>query len=368
MDVRIYSPDFRPRGVLPVLGGTVVLRHNNVSTFSIDVNGNSPLADRMDTGWHIALYEDGVQHLTGTPDAITRRSQRGVTDITLSGRSHMRWLADMITIPTPAAGITAQGATSHYKASGPSETVIRNLVRTHVGQSARSEHRRPIIVDARGDRGKRVSITSRFQPLLDEVRTLAKLGGTRFFTRMEGTQVRFSQGVGMDLSRAVRLSEVNGAVESWEYAIKAPTVTDVLVAGQGEGTARTLRHATGNPNQWGVRALVFQDRRDTDEAAELDQAGRETLEDGQETASITLDLIDLPRLRFGKDFLLGDTITVQVGAGTITDVVQSAEITWGADGRSVKLQVGPTQDEMDAPGWVKAVHRLRTSQQILHTT
>lgn len=368
MDVRIYDPDFRPRGILPVLGGTVVLRHNNVSTFSIDVNGNSSLADRLDTGWHIGLYEDGLQHLTGVPDKITTRSQRGVTDITLSGQSHMRWLADMITIPTPSASVTSQGADSHYKASGPAERVIRNLVRTHVGQDARAEHRRPLTVDALGDRGGQVSITSRFQPLLDEVRSLAKVGGTRFFTRMENGRVRFSQNVGMDLSRAVRLSEANGAVESYEYSLSAPTVTDVLVAGQGEGTARTLRHVSGNSNAWGVRALVFQDRRDTDEAAELDQAGRETLEDGQESASIALDLIDLPSLRFGRDFLLGDTITVQVDAGTITDVVQSAEITWGADGRSVKLQVGPTQDEMDAPGWVKVVHRLRTSQQILHTT
>jgi hypothetical protein len=51
----------------------------------------------------------------------------------------------------------------------------------------------------------------------------------------------------------------------------------------------------------------------------------------------------------------------------ITDVVQSAEISWDEHGRTVKLTVGPTGDELDAPGWVKKARSLEKQLRTLQT-
>ena len=358
MEVRIFTPDFEPRGVLPTLGGQAVLRNNNVSTFSVDVNGNSPVWNRLDTGWHVALYDDGQQLLAGTPDKITYKAAKGIRDVTVSGQSHMRYLRDMITLPLPGSRPDSQSE-AYYKDRGAAGAVISRLVRSHVGQSARPENRSPVVVPD-SSRGGQVTVNSRFQNLLDEIRVLAEAGKVTVGTEMVGRQVRLWIREGVDLGRAVRISEANAALESYEHEITAPTVTRVLVAGQGQGAARTLKLMEGNSNEWGVNVLQFQDRRDTDDIAELEQAGTDTLREGQESASIKIEAVDLPHLRFGHDYRVGDIITVEVGGrAKVTDVLQTAELSWDGSGRSVKLQVGPVQEDLDAPKWVEIVHRLR---------
>ncbi|PCE42490.1 hypothetical protein CO267_18585, partial [Acinetobacter baumannii] len=139
-----------------------------------------------------------------------------------------------------------------------------------------------------------------------------------------------------------------------------PALTQVLVAGQGEGTARTLKLVTGNANDWDFWGLGYQDRRDTDDLAELIQAGEETLEEGGAKSTISVEVQETTTKRFGRDFWLGDTITVQLADKTqITDKVQVAEIDFGPEGRTVKLTLGPVLDEQDAPRWVPLVKKLQ---------
>ena len=42
----MYNPDYQRRGILPTLSGSVVLRNNDVSTFSLDIDGGDPLSAR----------------------------------------------------------------------------------------------------------------------------------------------------------------------------------------------------------------------------------------------------------------------------------------------------------------------------------
>lgn len=358
IQVRMYDPSLRLRGILPTLSGSAVLRNSNVSTFSLKVDNYNPITGRFTTGWHIELEDDGVQLLTGQPDKITVETTNGVSDMTISGQSHMRWVQDMITIPTPSKPVDEQEESAYYTAKGNAGTLIYDLLRTHIGQDARTENQRPltVIMDAEG---AVTSINSRFQNLLEDVRAL--VGDLRVRTWMEDNQIFIGALPTQDLTRSVRLSAASGGLTGYTYELSAPTVTRVLVAGQGQGTDRTLKLHTGNENQWGVDVLQFQDRRDTDDADELEKAGADTLEEGQEQASVTLETTDMIGKRFGVDFNLGDKVTVTLADGvTITDVVQTAEIDWSETGRTVKLQIGPTQEELDAPAWVAKVHKLRT--------
>jgi hypothetical protein len=214
-------------------------------------------------------------------------------------------------------------------------------------------------------------LETRFKTPLEEAQTLAK-GKLGFRTRLDTTvtpaQPRFEVFTGRDLSRAIRLSEINGALGDFTLEQEAPTVTGALVGGQGEGAARFIRYRTGNKNAWGAYGLAFIDGGQTSDPTELEKSGDDALTDGQEKAAITVDVNDTPVRRFGTHYGLGDTITVELADGIkITDVVQSAEISWDEHGRTVKLTVGPTGDELDAPGWVKKARSLEKQLRTLQT-
>lgn len=365
LTVQVFDENLRRRGVLPVTAASAVLRHNDVSTFDITVNGDSPLAARLTRGSHVALYDGGQQVTAGQIHARTTDMASGVTDVTINGQSYDRYLSDTISMPTPSREPDKQNIDGWWKLKASSEQIICDLVRLNVGQGALASRRRPLQVAASQGRGKTRSIETRFKVILEEIQKYAKLDGLSFRTWLDTSvtpaQPRFEVHKGRDLSRAVRLSQINGALTAYTLSETAPTVTSVLIAGQGEGAERYLVVKSGNENDWGVKCLQFGDRRDTNEPDELDQAALEKLDDGQEQASISLTATDLPTKRFGTHYGLGDTITVELADGArITDVVQSADITWGESGREVKLQVGPVADEKDAPAWIKQVRALKS--------
>ena len=379
LTAKLFDPDFVHRGPLPLDGGTVVLRNNDISTFIIDINTAAPQWSQMRSqygdmkSWHVQLFDTDNDTEPLMAGIITSdRDEMGDYPATQwTGRCHIDYLDGMITLPNPARAADDQKDGSHYTDKGPAAEVIFQLVRKHVAQGARDEFKTPLRVSSTwaDEPGDEVSIKSRFKPLLEEVQAAAKTGGITFHTEMTNTgAIRFVQSVPEDRSRYIRLSEDNDALGEWSMERERPEVTKVLVAGQGEGDERTLKLVTGNENTWGTNRIVFQDRRDTDEEDDLIEAGEETLADGAETASIDLDLIDTPDVKFNRDFFIGDIVTAQLASGvTIVDGVQEAELTYDENGREGKLTIGPTGEERTEDKLVALVKDLRKRLRALET-
>src|SRR5699024_5390041 len=337
LTAKLYDPDFVHRGPLPLEGGSVVIRNNDVSTFLIDIDTSSDQWARMVSqygdmkAWHVQLFDslDGDVPLMSGIITSDRDEKSEYPAAQWTGRCHLDYLDGMITLPSPSRAADDQKDGSHYTAKGPAAEGIFQLVRTHVAQGARDEFRTPLRVSSTwaDEPGAPGSGKSRFNPLRAEVQAAAQTGGVTFHTEMTNTgTIRFVQSVPEDRSRYIRLSEDNDALGSWSMERERPEVTKVLVAGQGEGDERTLKLVEGNQNDWGTSRIVFQDRRDTDELDDLIEAGKETLADNAESASISLDLTDTPDLKFNRDFFIGDIVTAQLASGvTIVDGVQEAE-------------------------------------------
>lgn len=363
MRVFFFDKNLVRRGVLPVLSGALVLRNNAVSTGVLDIDGNSPLWGRHDLeGGHVAVYDGGVQLMAGKLTALEVAKDGGAVDVQLEFKCHLDYLAGMITLPSPDRALTSQTARPYYNESGPAETVIRDMVHLHVGQGARSENRSPLHVEPSQGRGSNVSVNSRFKNLLEEAQALAGVGGVQFRSWLDyqSRRIRFGIREPRDLSRSIRLREADGTLERFSYRLEAPTATRVLVAGQGDGTSRTLRLVQHDQTEWEVKALLFQDRRDTDEASELVQAGEETLADHVAKTAITVETRMLGRRRFGVDYFVGDTVTVQLtDRTTITEALQRVELSWDEKGTEYKVSVGPYLEEPDEEATVSTVRRLR---------
>ena len=355
--VGLFDQKLRRRGRVMVPSGSVVIRRNGVGTFTLDMVG-SPIMNRLAPGWHVAIFDpEGRQIMSGMPNQHRTESKTGVVTRTVSGRSHLGWVADMITLPTPSSPADQQADTAYWRDTGTALDVAARLVESHVGAKAHARWRRPITMHPETG-GKKTKVETRFQPLLDEVRSILGDDHT-IHAWLEDGAVHIGYSTPKDLRRRVRLSEASGGVTGWTLEQTAPTVTDVLVAGQGQGTARELKLMSGNPNEWGTTVLQFQDRRDTEDPDELVKAGEDTLAEGQEQASVVLETTTGLHRRLFTDFQIGDTITVTLAPGVeVQDIVQSAQIDWGADGVKTTLQVGPVQEELDAPGWVSRARNI----------
>lgn len=362
-----YDKDFTYRGPIPVLSGALVLRNNAVSTGVLDVNGDHKAwkdqAPYLEGG-HVVVKDDDVQLIAGKFTALefTKDTQQGVSDVQLQFNSHLDYVQGMITLPSPDQPLESQTVRPYYKESGPAETVIADMIRTHVGQDARLEHQQPIIVEVSQGRGGNVTVNSRFKNLLEEAQVLAGVGGIQFRTWLDEDveQIFFGVRMPVDNSLNVQLQEDTGTLEKFTYSLEAPTASRVLVAGQGEGTARMLRVVESEPTAWDVKTLLFQDRRDTEEEAELIQAGEDTLADHVAKTAITVDTRMLGQRRLGVDYFVGDTVTVQLTDNTtIVDPLQRLELSWDSTGTSYKVSVGPYLEEPDEEATTQTVRRLR---------
>lgn len=346
------------RGMLVPLSCTAVLLDADVGTFQVTIPADDPLSQRVVEGWRVLIQDDGDTILSGPIESIT--GELGDDTRGLTGVSDLVHVQDRRTYPTPNQEATSQTAEAKYKATGPAETVIRDLIHANVGTGAIVSRRQDgFTVTASESRGATVSAETRFEPVLEHARKLARLGGVTFDAVQEQDNrivCRFR--VPVDRSRAVRFSQPNGGLSTGSYGLAAPTATVAIVGGMGEGTYRNIRQYT-RATSWGRRVETFVDQSSSDDDTELKQAGTEALDEGAEGATASISVNESPGRRFGTDFFLGDTVTVELGAATISEPVRQVALTWDGHGRTAELTLGDHESADDkTPKWFTKIKKL----------
>ena len=335
------------RGTLPVIQGSCVIRNNDVSTWSLTVDGNNVRSERFQPGWGIQIFDEfGNQVLSGpaTEMKTVVSGDSRTRTITISGVSDDVYLSDSLVIPNPTAGATANS--DLWKATGPAETVMRKLVNEQIGPSAPADYKIANLTLAPNlARGKSVSVSERFTNILEVLQAQATAATLLFTVRQAGNVLQFRVSESRDLVKAVRLTRHNGAVGEYSTERKAPEATEAIVGGVGSGATRKMWRVANPVGDWNRRVTRFVDRQSTSSENELQQAAENELENKGEKASVTFEANDIPRLRYGRDYVVGDKITVNLDESLIQDTLQVAEMSWDEKGRVTKMQVGPVADE-----------------------
>ncbi len=264
--------------------------------------------------------------------------------LTISGVSDDTYLSDSLVIPNPTEG--AEADSDLWKATGAAETVMRKLVNEQIGPSAPDDYRiSDLVVMADGGRGAEVSVSERFTNILEVLQAQATTASLLFTVRQAGQELQFRISEPRDLTKAVRLTRHNGAVGEYSTERKAPEATEAIVGGVGSGATRKMWRVPSEVGDWNRRVTKFVDRQSTSDEDELQQAAENELENKGEKASVTFEANDIPRLRYGRDYVVGDKITVNLDESLIQDTLQVAEMSWDEKGRVTKMQVGPVADE-----------------------
>lgn len=344
MRVLMRDTDLLPLGELRVKDVQAVSRRNDVGTWQVTVNARpgeswEDYADGMGV-----LIEDDDTTISGPHIEWEFERDGGRRSLKLRGVDDNTVLADHIIIPDPA-NPTDDQEVDVWRMTGPAETVMRALVDAQIGPSAPALYQIPnLTLDPDLGRGSEVTVSGRYENLLETMQELAETGGVDFRVVQVGRRLVLRFREGEDLSRAVRLREEHGGITRLTLKRTAPTVTEVIVGGLGSGATRKMWRDT-QPTSWHRRITDFVDRQTASDENELQQAAEKALADGQEAVSVTFETADTKNIKYGREYGIGDTITLHADMATVTDIVQVSDMSWHHGSRTVSVQVGPVPDE-----------------------
>ena len=371
------APDRTITGVLTGWELELTLRLNEVGAIKLTLPAEATPPGWPTPGAGIIVLRDQQVVASGEIDSTEYAwsadpvdTNAGVGVYTVDADTDLARLGYRITYPTPGRGWGEQvNDRWGFPESGTAaaSTVMRVLVNQQAGSLAPSRRQVPglRLAPAVAPLGRQVRASVRFDPLLDVLRSLATEGagaaGALVFDAIDtfDRHIEFQIREPRDLSARVRLRPEHGTVTAFSLTRTAPTATDALVAGTGQGADRELVHVPDTPApdpSWGRRE-VFVDQRQTgaedtevERRAQYEKAGREALTEARETTAITATIRETPTLRWPRDVRLGDRISIATPAGTVTDTVHTIEarVSNTGDGE-VTLQVGNDQPASSDP-------------------
>lgn len=357
------------RGTLPVRKLTAVLRHSSlnagVGTWVLEMDAKHEKASRLLPSGGIYVTDLDGDYLFSGPltKPVTQAPDQGA-DRTLmaSGVTDEAWLSWRLVYPDPTQPANLQTAAAYYTAAGNGETLMRNLVNVQAGPGALLARRvAGLALETNLNRGSTVEINARFSVVGAELSALGQAAGLSWRVVQVGTSLVFQVYVPQDLTARAKFSRDIGNLGGWTHGVGAPEATFVAVAGQGEGTARTIierSNATAEA-EWGMRVERFLDRRDSSDTQVLEQAGFELLAEQGPSAQLEIRPLDLPRMRYSRDYGLGDKVTVEVDTVAVTDVVRQVTLAYDVKGLRVTPLVGDEASrDSTEPKYVQRVQQL----------
>ncbi|MFM9637596.1 siphovirus ReqiPepy6 Gp37-like family protein [Streptomyces turgidiscabies] len=350
----------------------VTKRFNEPGSGSLTVPARPDVMAQLQPGNRLVVIRDGSVWLAGPMEIPTDFSwslaeDPGWGSVTVNFSDDLATVAGFITWPTPANAWDLQPAnTSRQITNTNAETIIRQLVTENCGPAARTDRRIPAFaLDTVAGVGTATTASTRFEPLLDVCRRVAVDGGKiGFRTRQTATQLLFGCYAPRDLTSTARFSVALGNLRSIQAKRSAPTVTHALVAGTEPSAGTTGRaylqvaDAAAAASWWRVEKYV-DGSADNNANGELTQAGNQEIAAGAAPVQLATVTVDTDDLRAGRDFDLGDRVTVALPYGVeITDLVRSIHLQASPEsGEYVSTLVGSPEATTD-PEMVKALRTL----------
>ncbi len=356
----------------------VAMRHNRGAAWTLTLPADHDQRDLFTPGAGILVWSPDVTWpiLTGQIRDLTETvTAAGAATVTVTGVDDTARLTGRVIYPDPTRTADDQTTDTNWVDSDAAETVIRSLVDTQAGAGALAARRiAGLTVNPDTATGDTVAVNARFPGLLDTIAALADTGGVGIRVVQwdvdngdiltaagEGTtDLRLQFYTPTDRSDRVRFTSASGALDGWQHAVAAGTVTRAIVAGQGEGTARTIIELadTDAETDWAERQESFIDARDSNDLDVLTQRGYDQITTAGAAASLKASPSATALLAFGRDWWLGDTVTMIVDAVTITAAVSAVTIKVTGDGEAqVTPTVGPA-DTLTGPRIYAAVRAL----------
>lgn len=333
-----------------LVGAKFVLRFNNIGSWEINLRGDHPLADSLRAGGAgiIVTGPNGTIISGPTTAATLKQTQDDPTGVwQISGADDSIILNERLAYPTPStADVTAQTSETDTR-TGVASTVIYSYVSANIGPTAPTVRKiANLTLAADTAIGSTVSFSARYETLGQLIHKLVQVDQLGFDIVQVGSNLRFRVFQPLNLANSVRMDIHNNRLESADYNYTNPTVTRAIMAGQGDGSARTMLEVTtaaslAAESTWSRRIEQFIDSRGSGDTTEMTVEGTSVLnQNGITITALSVQPTDMDTMRYQLDWNLGDTVSVVVGPDTITQIVQEVGISIESDGVRVIATVG----------------------------
>ena len=349
---------------------TATPKVNGVGYWMVNIREGHPMAAELRTPGAGIIITDkqGDVFLSGPVTDITdTRSQSEAPTLIIEGISDDHVLDDALCWPDPTNGNVAAQAFGHDVRTGAAETLMHQYVRNNIGPSGSTARRVPRLKLGNDEgRGSTVTKRPRFIKLIKVLRDLANSNKLTFRVVQRGDALMFETYERRDLASKVRLTVENGRLAEQTVVKGAPDLTRAIVAGSGSGKKRKMvevytTDSESAEEEWHRRIETFVDQRGTLKTGELYDAGVETLVNGGGESLVGVKAIpadDAGDMKYGRDWTLGDKVTVEVSGVERTVSAVGAVLKASETGFSLGFVLG---DPRKAHLIAVPMHNVQTS-------
>ncbi|MUN41398.1 siphovirus ReqiPepy6 Gp37-like family protein [Actinomadura litoris] len=316
---------------------------NDIGAWTLTMPAGTAQAARLVKGGWVNIMTGTQPVLAGQVLGLKKtRSNSETFDGTLTAYgSTAETILRVLAWPAPGLALGSQNV-DYDRRTGAGETVIKQYVNLNAGPGALVDRRIPgLVIETDAGLGSTVIGAARMTPLVpDLIGPLATSAGLGFRVLFNAAgNLELQTYVPADRSASARFAIDLGNLTSYEHVEEAPKTSVAVVGGTGDGALRQYRQVidTDAIADWHVRTETFVDSSSAASTDEMDQAGAQQLVNDGPVSSLTIEAIDTRELRFGRDYFLGDVVTVE----GVTDVLRGLTVTWSVpDGLVRKSTVG----------------------------
>jgi hypothetical protein len=346
--IEVFDENLKKMGrVGRYLTADLVLKHLAIGSWAILMNSDEPAAALLaEPGRRVTIdfEDDGTRLLSGPVDTFEEISEiGGQRTIAFAGYDDTWWLDQRVAYPTPDATFPAEGVSFTQPnfvdiRSGTGEGVAKAFITANAVDRYAIPH---FTVAPNLGRGSLVSFNARMHSLLWMVTISTTYSGVGFTVDQVGNQLVFD--VYVPQVQPVRLSTRLGNLAAYRYKVLSPIATDAVGGGTGEGTLRKYMRKSlpGSATGWGHREK-YVDLADAANDSELSTRISDFLAQSAPTAGFSLTPRDTRSMRFGRDYNVGDRVTVELPSGLqVADTVREVRLSHtSADGVVITPGIG----------------------------
>lgn len=329
---------------------SIVARFNSVGSWKLTLPSTHPLVNYLKTPGY-GLVVTGPQGVILSGPTVSAKniadfdSPKGVWEI--EGKDDSIILSEHLAYPTPSTADPEAQIVAYDTVTDKAETAIKHYVDVNIGPSAPVERKIPnLVIETDSLLGSTLTISARFNQLEKLISSIASIDSLGYTIEQEDNDLVFKVYQPIDRSNVIRMDIDNNQLSATEYLYKQPEATRIIVGGAGTAEQRTFIEVNNTESlageaEWKRRIEVFYDARSSQGMDELILAGEEELAvKGKTIKSLSVTPNDYTTMEYGKDWGLGDIVSVTIDNEEIIQIVTEVGILVNDNGVTVKATVG----------------------------
>lgn len=297
---------------------------NDVGSWKLEMDVESPAAELMQRGTRIAFYKDTTLLFTGICTYRKRSLDEDDNTVICSGFDDNVYLKWRVVHPQFASESPPYNVNAYDLREGVASTVMMGYVAANAGADALAV--RQIAGLTLGNDfalGAYVQAKGRWQELLEFLQTIALGGGDLGFRLLD---LEFLVTAPQVATAEMAFSAEKGNLSGYNYELDWPKVNYVYGLGAGELTDRLVVESLDGQSiiDFG-RIEMVRDRRDTEDAGEVMLSLQEELEEGKDRVALNIIPAEQTQNTYGTEWVLGTRALAKVDGVDVRGLIREVK-------------------------------------------